>query len=112
VQPRCDVEVEDSVYQPGETVRFSTIRFANDGDTEAPVRLRLQLDVPGVGNASVLDVPVTMPPHFDRDVGPVDAFVVSAAQPDGSYKLRCTIEESNGFLIYSDEAVFAIAPSP
>jgi hypothetical protein len=110
-QPRCEVAAGAALYGPGETVQFTTLRFANDGDLALPARLRLQLDVPGVGTASLSDVPATLPPHFDHDVGPVNAFAVTA-QPAGRYVLRCTIEESNGIVLASHEAVFEIAPAP
>jgi hypothetical protein len=107
--PRCDVDVAQPSYGVGERVRFPTIRYSNPNPHEVSARLRLRLDVPGVlADFSILDTPATLPAGFDTDVGPVDAFPIVAGMPNGSYVLRCSVEEEGGLLLFADEAVFQV----
>jgi hypothetical protein len=110
VPPLCDVETSAGSYADGDTVVLSRLRFANPDVVAISVRIRLSLEVPGIGT---IDPIVASTPElrasFDRDVGPATLFAVGPQLPRGVWGVRCAVEDlASGELLASDATSFAL----
>jgi hypothetical protein len=109
----CDVAMSQPAYANGETVRITSLRFANPQATPFATRLRLQLVLPNAATLDLLDLGASggfaIPAGFDLDLSPVTMFTVQPSQPRGDFTLRCRLEDPGGGSVRaSDAAGFAL----
>lgn len=108
--PRCDVESAAAAYGNGDAVVLSHLRFTNPDPVTIAVRIRLELDIPGIGTVDALDIATpALPGPFDRDLGPAQLFEVVPSMPRGVWGVRCAIEDlESGDLLVDDATSFTV----
>ena len=77
---------------------ITRLRFATRRDSAFDGHVRVWLSVPVEGgfDLDLLDRDVVLPPSFDVDLAPIDAFAVGSSQPRGDYALHCAIADRDG----------------
>jgi len=95
----CNVELDgDGAYGDGETVRITTLRYANLGPTPLGTRLRLELAMPIPLTLQLIDLGAdgsfALPSGLNVDLAPIAMFTVQPGQPRGPFTLRCSLEDA------------------
>jgi hypothetical protein len=109
----CDIQMSQPVYDNGNVVTATTLRFANQGTATVPVEIKTWLEVPGSPLISFLNVgadgSVQLPPGYDQNFGPAQLMVVTPAFPRGTYTFNCRfLDPVTGESSFLDENPFTI----
>ncbi len=93
--PLCEIELTQSVYGTGDTVRTAIFWLTNPELQEQSVEVKIWLEKPGLppvaaGNGRRAEE-IVLPSGFANDFGPTDVLWVSPDTPRGLYGFHCRI---------------------
>jgi hypothetical protein len=102
-----------ATYGNGDAITARVFRFANGNVKPAQFELKIWLGAPGIPPISFVNAgangSLSLPAGFDRDLGPLHLFTVSAAVPRGAYEFSCrTLNPVTGRLLSEDLNTFTI----
>jgi hypothetical protein len=108
--PILKITMSKTTYVDGDTVIASDFRPQNPGASPFAVRARLWLNVPGIGEITVVDGDFTLPANFDQNTGPVTVFAVTQDfPPRGNWQLNSRMTNpTTGALLSEDINLFVI----
>ena len=112
--PILKITMSKAIYVDGETVTTSDFRAQNPAPSPVPVKLRIWVSIPGMGEFTCLaigeDGSFALPANLDQNLGPVTLFVVTQAfPPKGNWQFNSRMENpATGALLSEDINPFVI----
>lgn len=109
----CNVQLDQSRYASGDTVRASVFEIANLSAASVAIEFKIWIEVPGLAPIPVsrggADGSFVLPANFSLESGPVNLFTVSGTTPPGNYVFGCRfIDPATGALVSEDLSTFVV----
>jgi photosystem II stability/assembly factor-like uncharacterized protein len=115
--PTFTITMSKSSYGAGDTITATEFRVKNPATTATPVKMRVWLKVPTVGEVDVVNVGAdgtfSLPANVDANLGPLSLATITASfPPQGSWELNSRINNpGTGVLLSEDLNPFTVQAS-
>ena len=102
-----DITMTQTAYINGQILGASEFRPRNPSSAVVPVRLRVWMNVPILGEVTLIDVGADgtflWPPNLNLNLGPVSFFAVAADFPRGNWQLNSRVTNPTTGALYSED---------
>jgi hypothetical protein len=102
-----DITMSQSAYVNGQTVTATEFRLRNPSSAAVPVKLRVWLSVPIIGEVTLIDLGADgtfmWPPGLNLNLGPLSLFAVSPDFPRGNWQLNSRVQNPTTLAVYSED---------
>ena len=111
--PMLEITLDRATYTRNDTVKCTGFRVMNLSSLPTRVHLKLWLTIPDTSPFYILDIGgdggFALPGGFDRELGPVSLFTVTATFPPGSYDFSSRmLDPVSGAILSEDLNSFVI----